>query len=57
MQDFLSSNATLIKEHKKLKLDDGLSMNTKLEFGMLTWKWMKMFMDDNFGMDEFHQFG
>jgi hypothetical protein len=35
-----------------LQYEDGLSMNIELELRMLTWKWMKMFMDDNFGMDE-----
>jgi hypothetical protein len=26
----------------------------ELELGALTWKWMKMFVDDNFGIDEWH---
>jgi hypothetical protein len=38
--------------HTPLKYEDGLSMSIKLELGALMWKWMKMFIDDNFGMDE-----
>jgi hypothetical protein len=42
----------LISMHMPLEYEDGLSVNVELELGMLTWKWVKMFMDDNFGMDE-----
>jgi hypothetical protein len=44
----------LLSMHMPFEYEDGLSMNVELELGMLTWKWMKMFMDDNFSMDEWH---